>query len=67
MSILSKKYFRDEAAAFAAGHRPCAECRRADFVRFQDAWWRVYPDTRPIADAIDARLHAERRLGPWSR
>ena len=58
-------FFLDEAAAFAAGHRPCAECRRADFVRFQDAWRRVYPDSVPMADAIDAQLHAERRLGPW--
>jgi hypothetical protein len=58
-------FFLDEAAAFAAGHRPCAECRRADFVRFQDAWRQVSPDAVPTADAIDARLHAERRVGPW--
>jgi hypothetical protein len=60
-------FFLDEAAAFAAGHRPCAECRRTDFVRFQDAWRLVYPDTRPMADVIDARLHAERRRGPWRK
>ncbi len=58
-------FFLDEAAAFAAGHRPCAECRRADFVRIQDAWRHVYPDALPLADVIDARLHTERRLGPW--
>jgi hypothetical protein len=58
-------FFLDEAAAFAAGHRPCAECRHADYVRFQDAWRRVYPDALPLADVMDARLHAERRLGPW--
>ena len=58
-------FFLDEAAAFAAGHRPCAECRHADFVRFQDAWSRVYPDARPRADVMDAQLHIERRLGPW--
>src|SRR5713226_1145668 len=52
-------FFLDEAAAFAAGHRPCAECRRADFVRFQDAWRHVYPDALPLADVIDARLHTE--------
>ena len=28
-------FFLDEAVAFAAGHRPCAECRRADFLRFK--------------------------------
>ena len=26
-------FFWDEAVAFAAGHRPCALCRHADFVR----------------------------------
>src|SRR5216683_3327254 len=60
-------FFLDEAAAFAAGHRPCAECRRADFVRLQEAWRRVYPDSVPMADVIDAQLHAERRLSPWSK
>jgi hypothetical protein len=27
-------FFLDEATAFAAGHRPCAECRRDDYDRF---------------------------------
>src|SRR5690242_17274435 len=27
--------FLDEATAFAAGHRPCALCRREDYDRFQ--------------------------------
>ena len=27
-------FFLDEATAFAAGHRPCAECRRDDYNRF---------------------------------
>ncbi len=31
-------FFLDEATAFAAGHRPCAECRRPDYLRFLDAW-----------------------------
>jgi hypothetical protein len=30
-------FFHDEAVAFAAGHRPCAECRRADYTAFRDA------------------------------
>jgi hypothetical protein len=50
-------FFLDEATAFAAGHRPCAECRREDYVRFMD----LVGEKR--ADDIDARLHAE-RLGP---
>jgi hypothetical protein len=31
-------FFLDEATALAAGHRPCAECRRAEFKRFKAAW-----------------------------
>src|SRR5215213_5850381 len=27
-------FFLDEATALAAGHRPCAECRRADALSF---------------------------------
>jgi hypothetical protein len=60
-------FFLDEAAAFAAGHRPCAECRHADFVRFQDAWRRAAPDPKPTADVMDAILHGERRRGPWTK
>jgi hypothetical protein len=48
-------FFLDEATAFAAGHRPCAECRREDYVRFQELWRGAAG-----ADAIDERLHAER-------
>jgi len=52
-------FFLDEATAFAAGHRPCALCRREDYVRFGEIWRSLHPgDTS--ADAIDARLHAER-------
>ena len=51
-------FFLDEATAFAAGHRPCAECRRADYDRFT-AIWRGLHDERG-ADVIDARLHDER-------
>ena len=31
-------FFLDEATAFAAGHRPCFECRREDFNRFRKLW-----------------------------
>ncbi|MEZ5867808.1 MAG: hypothetical protein R3D46_04795 [Defluviimonas denitrificans] len=27
-------FFMDEAVALAAGHRPCADCRRTDYDRF---------------------------------
>lgn len=51
-------FFLDEATAFAAGHRPCAECRREDYNRFMA----LVGETR--ADAIDERLHSE-RLGHY--
>jgi hypothetical protein len=31
-------YFHDEAVSFAAGHRPCAECRRDAYRAYQQAW-----------------------------
>ena len=52
-------FFLDEATALAAGHRPCALCRREDFVRFCQIWQELYPGERG-ADAMDARLHEER-------
>jgi hypothetical protein len=52
-------FFLDEATALAAGHRPCALCRRADFDRFARLWLELHPGQRG-ADAIDAQLHAER-------
>jgi hypothetical protein len=50
-------FFLDEAVAFAAGHRPCAECRRARFNAFREAWGGG-PALR--APEIDAELHAAR-------
>jgi hypothetical protein len=52
-------FFLDEATAFAAGHRPCALCRREDYVRLQDLWRTRHPG-RAGAGEIDTRLHAER-------
>jgi hypothetical protein len=52
-------FFLDEATAFAAGHRPCALCRREDYVRFVEIWGRLHPGI-VTADAIDGRLHEER-------
>src|SRR6187551_176936 len=46
-------FFLDEATAFAAGHRPCALCRREDYDRFVGL-------VGARADEIDERLHAER-------
>jgi hypothetical protein len=57
-------FFLDEATAFAAGHRPCALCRREDYRRFVEIWAELHPGRRG-ADAIDAQLHEERLAGPW--
>ena len=51
-------FFYDEAQALAAGHRPCAECRRADYNRFRSAWEMAFGPTD--ARAMDAALHAAR-------
>jgi len=53
-------YFHDEAVSFAAGHRPCAECRRADYNAYRDAWAAAQHTARPSARAIDRTLHGER-------
>ena len=58
-------FFLDEATAFAAGHRPCALCRREDYVRFGELWGELHPGEAG-ADVVDARLHAE-RLDPATR
>jgi hypothetical protein len=58
-------FFLDEATAFAAGHRPCAECRREDYDRFGEIWRELHPG-QIGADAIDAQLHGE-RVDPASR
>jgi hypothetical protein len=52
-------FFLDEATAFAAGHRPCAECRREDYVRLTAIWNDLHPG-QAGADAIDTQLHGER-------
>jgi hypothetical protein len=49
----------DEATAFAAGHRPCALCRREDYTRFTELWHELHPG-QTGADAIDLQLHGER-------
>jgi hypothetical protein len=54
-------FFLDEAVAFAAGHRPCAECRRERFNAFREAWRRAKGlDSLPFADEMDIELHPAR-------
>jgi hypothetical protein len=54
-------FFLDEATALAAGHRPCAFCRRGDFLDFAGAWQAARGLAgRPRAAELDAVLHLER-------
>ncbi|WP_433894275.1 hypothetical protein [Streptomyces sp. CA-111067] len=53
-------YFHDEAVSFAAGHRPCAECRRADYRAYRAAWSAALGGPEPSAREMNRRLHAER-------
>ena len=58
-------FFLDEVTAFAAGHRPCFECRRKDAERFA----RLFSGktVRADAGAMDDVLHAERLAGREKR
>ena len=69
-------FFHDEAVSFAAGHRPCAECRHADYRAYQQAWAAELITARsaagasgrvagageslPSAKEMNAQLHRER-------
>lgn len=53
-------FFYDEAVAFAAGHRPCAECQRSHFDAFRRHWTRVNDPNARRVDDIDRVLHNER-------
>jgi hypothetical protein len=62
-------FFLDEATALAAGHRPCAYCRRQDFLAYAHSWASaggMPAGERPRAAQMDAVLHRE-RVYPRSR
>src|SRR5215813_6768471 len=60
----SELFFLDEATAFSAGHRPCAECRRQRYNEFRDALSMANPAAakgeKLRAEDIDRQLHLER-------
>ena len=58
-------FFLDEVTAFAAGHRPCFECRRKDAERF--AMLFSGKTKRAGAGEMDDVLHAERLAGKDKR
>ena len=53
-------FFLDEATALAAGHRPCAECQRAKFNDFKEAWSVGNGLTIGRIHELDTILHEER-------
>ena len=59
--VWTELFFMDEATALAAGHRPCALCRRAEYNRFRDAWAKSKNLAEPPkATEMDQELHANR-------
>ena len=58
-------FFLDEATALAAGHRPCAECRRLAYDHFRRCWIAAHGapgDKLPTAGAMDDALHRDRLM-----
>ncbi|SDD14155.1 hypothetical protein [Pedobacter soli] len=57
-------FFLDEATAFAAGHRPCFQCRYADHQRFKMYWLKGNPgygfNMKTAVTEIDDILQRER-------
>lgn len=54
-------FFLDDAVALAAGHRPCALCRRDAYRSYRDAVTVAVGCSKPLlASALDRRLVAER-------
>ncbi len=63
-------FFLDEATALAAGHRPCAECRRPDYEHFRRCWAGALgylPGILPAAAEMDVVLHRDRLAAPWTK
>ncbi|MBD1364567.1 hypothetical protein IDJ77_12175 [Mucilaginibacter sp. ZT4R22] len=63
-NLWTELFFLDEATAFAAGHRPCFECRREDAKRFKAAWLSGNPEydfpANVLIGKIDEIIHRER-------
>ena len=62
--LYTELFFLDEATAFSAGHRPCAECRRTAFNEFKTTWLKANAihgfNSKTKIALIDQVLHAER-------
>ena len=55
-------FFHDEAVSLAAGHRPCALCRRPAYLAFRQAWVSGNGGPVPRAQDMNRQLHAERMV-----
>ncbi len=53
-------FLHDEAVSLAAGHRPCALCRRREYDTFRRAFADSSGMPLPSAKDLDRRLHSER-------
>src|SRR5581483_5769911 len=53
-------YFHDEAVSLAAGHRPCAYCRRESYESYRGAWAEELHVHVPTAKEMNRQLHSER-------
>jgi len=53
-------FFHDEAVAFAAGHRPCGECRHDAYQAYRSAWAAGLGVEPPAAREMNRQLHRER-------
>ena len=63
-NLYTELFFLDEATAFAAGHRPCFECRRDAANLFKTAWLKGNPeygfDKKTSINKIDQIMQDER-------
>jgi hypothetical protein len=53
-------FFLDEVTAVAAGHRPCAQCRRKEYADFMQFWSHGNESNIAKISEIDSLLHRER-------
>jgi hypothetical protein len=60
-------FFHDEAVSFAAGHRPCAECRRPSYDAYRTAWAAGLGVELPSARDMNRQLHRERLVAGTHR
>jgi hypothetical protein len=59
----SELFFLDEVTAYSAGHRPCWECRREQYVNFKSSWEKHFTDGEPLLiKQIDKQLHSDRTI-----